>query len=282
MGLYIHLVLQSIANSINKVESIIATQEMLRSAIDSVTVDQFLRILSPVNQEDHETTIPSLDCDQPKFYWVFRNKDFEQWRSASSQVLWLSGPPECSIHQVSSSIVNQSKELALTTEHCVLYFFCSAAVGGKSVVSIFTQTLLYQIIHSSPIDKKLIVRNFLHTLVESILEKEEALSRELARFEGSPEIVLERIFNASADRLWTALKAALSNDQGRELLIVVDGLDEVQHQKGEFSKRIREFVAYLLKRTSKVKALLTSRPQAEIEEALEGLPCIEYNKERRG
>jgi len=256
---------------------------MLRFAVDSIIADRFFQILSAVNQEEHEATMPSMDCDQPEFYWIFRNIDFAQWKSAScSQALWLSGPPECRIHQVSSSIVNRAKESALTKEHCVLHFFCSTTVREKSVVSVFVQTLLYQIICSSPMDKKLIIRNFLKTLVEIILEKEGASNWEPARFEGSPEILLKRILNASADGLWTALKAVLSDDPGRELLIVVDGLDKVQHQKCEFSKAIREFVAHLLERTSKVKALLTSRPQAEIKEVLEGLPCIEYDKERKG
>src|SRR2546429_6074824 len=100
-------------------------------------------MLSAVDQEGYKSTIPSLDCDQPKFYWIFKNIDFEQWSSTSrSQVLWLSAPPEYSIHQVSSYIVDQVKIKALKTQHSVLYFFCSTAIWEKSIVTTFIHTLL--------------------------------------------------------------------------------------------------------------------------------------------
>jgi hypothetical protein len=146
---------------------------MLRSTIDSVHLDHFLGLLSVVDQEKHRFTIPSLDCEQPNFYWVFRNMDFEQWRSAScSQVLWLSGPPQCSIHQVSWYVVDLMKNKAADTQHSVLYFFCPTVRGGKSIVAIFVHTLLYQIVCCSPLDKKIsVVRTFLHTCRSNFQKK---------------------------------------------------------------------------------------------------------------
>jgi hypothetical protein len=250
---------------------------MVRSAINSVTVDPFLQMLSVVNQEGYISTIPSLNCDQPEFYWIFRNMDFVQWDSANcSQVLWLSGPPKCNIHQVSSYIV---KEKALKIEYYILHFFCSTAVGGKSIVSLFVHTLLYQIVSCSPMDKKIsIVRNFLHSHADSIFEKD---SNQL--FDNFPEMWLKRILDAPTDdELWTALKAVLAKELERELFLVVDGLDKVQYEKREFINGVRVFVEHLQQRTAKVKILLTSRPQDEIKEILDGLPCIEYDKERKG
>jgi len=171
------------------------------------------------------------------------------------------------------------KEKAPKIEYCFLYFFCSAAVGEKSVVSLFVHTLLYQIVSCSPMDKKnSIVRNFLHSLVDGIFKKD---PNQL--FEGPSETWLKRILDAPTDdELWTALKAVLAKEQERELFIVVDGLDKVQHEKREFINGVRTFVEHLQQRTSKVKILLTSRPQDEIKEILDGLPCIEYDKERKG
>ena len=251
--------------------------EKLRLAIDSVNPDQFLKTLSA----DHMPTIPYLDCDQPKFYWIFRNMDFRQWNNASYfQVLWLSGPPECSIHQVSSYVVNKA---TLKPECCVLYFFCSAAAREKSVVSRFIQTLLYQIICCSPVDKKIsIVRKILHILVDGIFKREGAYNVELTNFEGSPDIRLSGVVDGPTDELWTALEAVLADEQARELLIVVDGLDKVLHEKQEFISAVRAFVGHLQQRISKVKILLTSQPSNEIKNEFDEFPSIEYDKERKG
>jgi len=263
---------------------------MLRSTIDSVNLDQFRRVLSAVDQEEHKSTIPSLDCEQPNFYWIFRNMDFEQWRSANcSQVLWLSGPPQCNIHQVSSYVVDLVKNKASETQHSVLYFFCSTASREasmeKSIVTIFVHAILYQIIYCPPLDKKLsVVRNFLHTLIDAIFRSKQTPNPVPPPFEEkeSPDTTIKKILNAPANELWDALETILAAEQRRELLIVIDGLDKAKHQKVEFTKGVRELITRLREGTLMVKALLTSRPQAEIKEVLNGLPHIEYDKERKG
>ncbi|KAL6890890.1 ankyrin repeat-containing domain protein [Trichoderma evansii] len=58
-------------------------------------------------------------------------------------------------------------------------------------------------------------------------------------------------------------------------------MEKVQDEKGEFIKGIRAFVYLLQQRTLNLKVLLTSRPQADIKEALDGLLYIEHDKERR-
>lgn len=261
------------------------TQKMLQSTIDSMNLDRFLGMLSAVDQEKHKSTILSLDCEQPNFYWIFRNMDFKQWHSAScSQVLWLSGPRQCSIHQVSSYIVDLMKNEASETQHSVLYFFCSTASRENSITTAFVHTLLYQVVCCSSLDKSIsVVRNFLHTLVEAILRREPTSKPEPSHFkeEDSPDTTIKKILDAPIDELWHALKTILADEQKRELSIVIDGLDKVEYQKVEFIKGVRELITHLLKRTLKVKALLTSRPQAEIKEVFDGLPYIEYDKERK-
>jgi hypothetical protein len=265
---------------------------MLRSAIESANLDLFLHTLSLFDQEKHKSNIQSLDCNQPKFYWIFRNIDFKQWSSAScSQVIWLSGRPECNINQVSSYIVDLEKR-ALEKQRSVLYFFCSTAIGAKSIVAAFVHTLLSQIIDCSPMDKKmLMVKIFLHALLEGIFKREEAVKKLLCfKRENSPDGMVKKTIKsildtASKNELWAALVAVLANEQDQALLIVVDGLDEVKHpkvEKVEFSKGLLEFITRLEKRISKVKTLLTSGLDDEIKEVFEGLPCIEYDKERKG
>jgi hypothetical protein len=246
--------------------------------IDNIVLNQILPMLSVVDQGKHKSTIPCLDHDRPEFYWVFRNLEFKQWSDASSQVLWLSGPPACGIHQVSSYVVDLENR-ASKTQRSVLYFFCETVREVKSNVVAFVHTLLWQLICYSPMDKKIsMARVFLHTLVEKIFGRENPPIFK----EDAPITKIKKILDASLSReLWAALKAVL-DEQELELLIVVDGVDEVEHRRSEFIKEVREFVEHLLKRKSKVKALLTSGPQAEIKEALDGLPCIEYDKERKG
>jgi hypothetical protein len=245
-----------------------------------VNPDQFLRVLS-VDQKMHKSTIPPLGGDEPNFYWIFRNIDFEQWKSAScSRVLWLSAPRECNIHQVSSFIVDE----ALEKHRFVLYFFCSTANKGEQVTA-FIHTLLYQIVCFSPHNEKIsIVSTFLHTLVKVILKRERAPKRELMRFkdDDSSDTTIKKIFNAPTDELWDALEAVLVDNWKRELWIVIDGLDKIEHQKDEFRRKVHAFIMHLQERTPKVKALLTSRPQVEIKEVFGDLLCIEYDKERKG
>src|SRR6266536_62369 len=100
--------------------------------------------------------------------------DFKQWSTTSyPQVLWLSGPPEYNIHQVSSYIVDQEKNRTLKTQHFVLYFFCSTAARKQPIVVIFIHILLGQIVSCSLINKRiLIVRQFLYNLLEGAFKRE--------------------------------------------------------------------------------------------------------------
>ncbi|KAF8538648.1 hypothetical protein BDD12DRAFT_740491, partial [Trichophaea hybrida] len=65
------------------------------------------------------------------------------------------------------------------------------------------------------------------------------------------------------------------------LSIIIDGLDKFEKQKLEFIRELHAFVIYLLERSLKPKVLLTSQPHADVKEILDGLPCIEYDKERK-
>ena len=212
--------------------------------------------------------------------------DFRQWNTASRpQVLWLSGPPECDIHQVSSYIVDQEKNRTSKTQHFVLYFFCSTAAGKQPIVVIFIHTLLDQIVSSSPTSKRgLIVRRFLHSLLEGAFNKERIPNWERRGFneKDSPDTDIKKLLNAPANELWAALEAVLGDEEQRGLSVIVDGLDKVEHHRGELIRGLRAFVEHLQQRTSKVKTLLTSRPLADIKDVFDGLSCIEHDRERKG
>jgi hypothetical protein len=153
----------------------------------------------------------------------------------------------------------------------------------KSNVTVFIHTLLHQFVSSS-VNKMSIVRSFLRTLLKAIFRKEQGPRPKQSDFsrEDSSDTRLKKILNASTDTLWDALNVVLDNEQKPELSIVIDGLDKLKNRKAEFIREVRAFIVHLQERSPKVKALLTSQPQAEIKEVLDGLPYIEYDKERKG
>jgi ankyrin repeat domain-containing protein 50 len=254
--------------------------QKIESAIHGLNLDELPQTLSAVDQEQHKSRIPPLSCSQPNFYWILKNADFEDWNSGtSSQVLWLSGPPNCNIDQVSSYVVDVASE----TQQSVFYFFCLTTDTENPIIS-FTHSLFYQILCCSSSDEKAqIVKTFLHSFRDTIFGKEQTSNTRLPRFKerDSPSAVIKEILDAGADRLWNALKAVLDNARSHNLSIIIDGLDRVKRQKVEFIKEVRELIEHLQGRILKIKTLLTSRSEIEIKEILDGLPYIEYDKERK-
>ncbi|KAH7231218.1 uncharacterized protein BKA55DRAFT_525091, partial [Fusarium redolens] len=137
---------------------------------------------------------------------------------------------------------------------------------------VLVHTLLHQIVRCS--SDIAIVRRFLYSLLEGVSQEWGLKGEE------PPQAIIKKLLEVSNDDLWDALRTVLDCEQSRELSIVVDGLDCVQHQRGEFIRAVRSFVKHLQQRLSKVMVLLTSQKQADVKEAFEGLPCIEYDKER--
>ncbi|KAF8535735.1 hypothetical protein BDD12DRAFT_326423 [Trichophaea hybrida] len=251
--------------------------KMLLSVIDSVDVDRFLEMLSAVDQKKYESTIQPLDRDLPEFYWIFKNCDFIQWESGVAPVLWLSGPTDRNINQISSNIVRLAMDAISESPRFVLYFFCSTIVRMRSSVTVLIHTLLYQVICYLPRDRRrAIITAFLRTLLDRIF------IREPSRFKDGDSLdTVKKILDASNSELWDALKAALDTEPERKLTIIIDGLDRVEDQKPEFIRGLRTFVEYLLERSLKPKALLTSRPQDDVRDILDKLLCIEHDKERK-
>ncbi|KAI9869033.1 MAG: hypothetical protein M1813_002856 [Trichoglossum hirsutum] len=171
------------------------TPETFQFFIDNIDSNQFLSILPTANQEEYISKNQVIDCDQPKFHWIFRNMDFRQWNTAS----------------------------------------CS----------------------------------------------EDGLDGQLQSFKGKFSLDRETLYKASSDKHWAALKEVLDYQKGQELSIIIDGLEHIQLKRDEFIRGIHSFVEFLRLRVSKVKVLLTSRPDDDIREIFNGFPCIEYDKERK-
>jgi hypothetical protein len=240
-------------------------------------------MLSVIDQEAHKSTIPSLLYQDPQFYWIFKNAEFQHWSATHSHTLWLLGPARCNIHQISSYLLDSLPKKVLENRSHVLYFFCSTATEQRSPAIGFVHTLLHQILSFSPPEQKaLIIGHFLHTLFHSILERSRKNKERIRRRfkeNGSLEDIIKGMLSDTA--IWDALGAVL-DEHNHKLLIVVDGIDKIERQRAEFIQQVRAVIGDLPTRNAKVTNLITSQPEDRIKEALNGLSCIEYDKERKG
>lgn len=259
---------------------------MLRSdigfSIDAVDLCRFLSMLPGGNQEKHCLATPYLDCGKTSHSWIFRNADFKQWNDAgSSRILWLSGPPECSVHRATSFILDQERDNSLKKRRLVLYFHCStSAAKGSSIVTLVS-TFVQQIVSFSSEGNQIsIVQTFLRCLLNYFFEALPPKSI-LRHFSGNSDSHIKKLLLAPVDSLWPALWAIMPPGQNLELSVVIGGIEHVRDQRSEFIRAVRAFVEDL-QRTSKVKILLTSGLEADTAEVFDGLLHIEYDKERKG
>ena len=248
--------------------------------MDKAGPDQLLRQLSAVDQEVHKSRTQPSSCDRPNFYWIFKDIEFERWQSTHAsgpEVLWLSGPAECRISDASSRIVDLAKKT-----HSALYFFCSTAPMNIPIAITFACTIICQLARCSPQLKKKVVMTFLHTLLDRIPgdEPHSNLGGSLFNAGDSAEAVAKKILKASSsETYWGALRAAMDIEQEQGLSLIIDGLEKTENQ---FIRELDRFIEHLRERPSTTKVLLTSRPQTAIGEIFGPLPCIEYDRERKG
>ncbi|KAF8252541.1 hypothetical protein K440DRAFT_644732 [Wilcoxina mikolae CBS 423.85] len=236
--------------------------------------------LSVVDQDQYRSEISQLDRNGPNFYWVTRNMDFEKWESDDSvQVLWLSGPPNRGMTEVSSHAINLAKESAPEANGPVLHFLCSAGArfgGSRSMTTLFTHTVLHQIVcYSSAEKSKSITTIFLNTLLEGHFRR-----RDAPRFDknDSVDTTMQKILDASDDDNFRALTAAFWEADIQELSVIIDGIEG-----GRFVQNVYLLIRHMMEATSatrKFKALLTCLPVSDLRDMLGGMLYIEYDKER--
>jgi hypothetical protein len=230
--------------------------------------------------------LPPFNFDDPGLYWIFRNMDFDQWKSDRSEALWLSAPPEHKLHQVASHIVDLAKDPS-NPQHCVLYFFCSAA-AGKRLGSVVFGTFLHQLVRRLDYSQRApIIAVFLRTLLNAYLARDDVLKgKRWWRENYTPNQIIEKVVASSLGKETVeALKAVLELEQLdiRELSIIIDGLDKaIENHETEFIQDLCALIFHVQRKPWRVKVLLTSRPQDDLKRWLKGLRCIEYDKERKG
>ncbi|KAF8542374.1 hypothetical protein BDD12DRAFT_876727 [Trichophaea hybrida] len=240
----------------------------------------FLGLLPPMtNQDEHISTV---NPDDPKLYWIFQDIDFKDWLEGfhtigeatdSSQVLWIFGPPNRGITEVASHIVGLTKGNA---SGAGFYFFCSMLERETSVATTFTTSVLHHILNSSGDNQaRSIVTTFLSTLLHIILERNHWHFRE----EDSSAITVEKILNASfgGELLRALTEAVVKIETIPDTPLIIDGIDKLGKEGAQFLQRFCSQAII----SPKFKALLTCRPDPHIKEIVDGVLCIEYDKERQ-
>jgi hypothetical protein len=254
--------------------------------------DQFLESLTVADQTAHRPKVEPHDLDHPKFYWIFRNMDYDRWFAQDSEVLLLSGPTNCALDLVSSHILGLMEGGKFGKDRIVLSFFSpdGATSRGKmpitrldseTTVTILVHTLLHQFISSKAVSNSWVstASDFLFHLLDSI-DGLRLLDYFKKVSSGDTLAVISTILHFPDGALCDALGKVFEGE--KDLEIVVNVLDTTRGRESDFITAVSPLIGRLNKRTSRAKALFTSG-RAE-DSTVEWLPCIkiQHDKERKG
>jgi hypothetical protein len=269
-------------------------RQRLEDIFDNTDPNEFLGTLLVADQNAHKPKVESHDLDHPKFYWVFRNMDYNRWFAQDSGVLLLSGPTSCVLDQISFHVLGLMEKGCFENDRIVLNFSSpDGATRGngpirrsetKETVTIFAHTLLHQLISSTTKEGKTRIPaayDFLCHLLDSIDDL-----RLLARFrnigQGDPLAVIREVLDAPDTTLCDALGKVLEGE--KDLRIVVNVSDNMRGREGNYIAAVSTFIGRLSEKNPGLKALLTGVPADDSRMTLGGAPCIriQYDKERKG
>ncbi|KAF8533261.1 hypothetical protein BDD12DRAFT_762107, partial [Trichophaea hybrida] len=145
-----------------------------------------------------------------------------------------------------------------------------------SVATSFTNSVLHHILNGSDDNQaRSIVTTFLSTLLHRILERDQCYFRE----EDSSVIIVKKILKASSGRelLRALTETVVKLEKIPDTPLIIDGIDKLGKEGAQF---LQKFCSKAIV-NPKFKALLTCRPDPQIKEIVDGVLCIEYNKERQ-
>lgn len=178
--------------------------------------------------------------------WVASHETLRKWTSLqNSALLWITAEAGCGKSVMAKYLVDH---LALLrrfqqTAH-ICYFFFREGLQDQDNTSAAVSAMLHQLCSSQP------------RLIQHILAKRASTGK--------------RTFNR-IESLWSILQAILKNPSMRDVIWILDGLDECEPNScGELLKRL---AAYLNDEpfndsTARMKVILLSRPNVSMQEAL--------------
>ncbi|KAF8241415.1 hypothetical protein K440DRAFT_572220, partial [Wilcoxina mikolae CBS 423.85] len=146
---------------------------------------------------------------------------------------------------------------------------------GSDAITTFTHFVLRHILNVSDAPQaKSITETFLHTLLLKIIQ------RDRSRFEdrGFSAITLDEILRAESGGHLEALTKAVAKVRTiQDMPIIIDGIDNIGPDGLQFLKMFSS----LKTANPKPKVLVTCRLDPDLKRLVDGVPCIEYDKERK-
>jgi hypothetical protein len=201
-----------------------------------------------------------------------------KWESdEKSQALWLSGRRD-GMEEVSSHVI--AKENAIRSTACVLYFFCATAgEARRSIATVFTHTLLHQIVCFSGAGGQAITTAFLTSLLEGHIQQ----SLSGFKKDDTRDTTVKKILAVPDEDLHIALIKAIAIANLENLSLIIDGISNTVPKGDAFVRNVSLLVDHMIRaRTTRFKALLTSPQYLELSGLLGHLPSIQFDQERKG
>ncbi|KAL7963435.1 putative kinesin [Trichoderma compactum] len=268
--------------------------DLLRTFISESSLEQLLPLLPVLEQSQRKSAIPSLDPEDPEFSWVFRNVDYVSWRSNNSHlVLCLSSPLAHHLSQISSYLVDQEER----AKRPVLYCFCSQGTNGEfgqgdqdvksqniEHASALIYTLLEQVTHFSPIEKRiLIIRYFLNEVLRRIFMRNISQSWKHNGFHDKdlPSGLGYLLASTTVtEDILAVFQLTLHYAKPQPAFIVFDGI-EMGYQGGPFLHLIGVLINAFRRQSSNMKALIAGPTLCDITALSRESVFIEHDKERK-
>lgn len=248
-----------VAESINQIE--IKRQQKLKAAREREerqTQMKLLRLLHNSNYEAHKDLYPPAvpgTCQ-----WLIRHEKYQHWRQKqSSDLLWLSADAGCGKSVLLSYLIDhlKSSENKVQVPEVVCYFFFKEDNNEQNDAIHAISAILHQLYTAQPW--------LLGQVTGHFLEEEKSMLR-------------------SFNSLWKLLDTSTTNTSSRDVIIILDGLDECEPStRQQLLQSLTRFYSARegsdLTQPPYVKTIIASRPSNDIKHAFDILPTIRLRGE---
>ena len=273
-----------------------AREEILKLLISSERILDVYLFDQNKYLENH-SKIPGLGLEQDaKYFWIFRNLDYEKWvqRRGEAQLLGLHGPSTEDLEFAASYIIRslRNSNAAGQESEVLLYFFCNSTrpervppgvSGWNNMVCVWN--LLRTLIKNYSTAEGSLLQTFLRNALGFL--SDDKLANLPAH--GNPIDVFKSLFcHFKPQNLWRALGQVLGDlgepeiPRERNLTLVID-LNSMASAWEELVDGIREMTAGMPQTYGTVRILLSNLPETgDRWKARSSEVLLEYDKERKG
>ena len=251
--------------------------------------------------ESHSKTAgPGLELDA-KYFWIFRNLDYEKWvqRRGETKILGLHGPSIEGLELAASHIVRYLRKLDIASQEdeVLLYFFYNSTrhwhewgpqnvVGWRELVCVWN--LLRQLIGNRSTAAGPHLQIFLKEALYSLSDHELV---ELRAHDDPTDALRLLLCLSKPQNLWDALGQVLGELMQREnpkrlgkpnFTLVVD-LNTMGSAWNELVNNIRKMTVGLPQGYGSVRVLISNLPEtSNLWQHQPAEILLEYDKERKG